>query len=135
MKIKFEITSEDLLDSDSTKETIIHCLKDSFDYREQNLLTQIAKEQVKELVAQIADKEFKKEIRECVTNVIKTFDRTDLTYRDEYRKFLVDCAKKHEDLIMAKVKATINLESSREIYDAIGTSLAGKFCDFIRNEN
>lgn len=135
MKYNIEIKTDEVFDKEEVKQVIIDSLKSELDYKQRSVLQRIAREVVTEIVTEIATKDFKKELKQLVKLAISTFERTDLTYRDEYRSLLVESAKKNQKLIDEKVKMVIETGDSNIIYDALGSSVADKFYSYIRNEN
>lgn len=75
-----------------------------------------------------------KEIKEAVAYWIKTMQPSELYYRDEFRKHLVDTAKSMQKDIDTAIKEHIKTADCNRLYDALGGAVADKFYNFIRNE-
>lgn len=76
-----------------------------------------------------------KEIKEAVAYWIKTMQPSELFYRDEFRKHLVDTAKTMQKDINNAIREHIKTSDVNRLYDALGCAVADKFYNFIRNEN
>jgi BMFP domain-containing protein YqiC len=114
------------LDESELKENIAKYIKDSAET--------IVREVLREVVAEIAGKELRKEVKEKVRSFLIGMADTELFYRDEFRKLLVDIARENKKEIDKKVKAF--LESNKmdgELISAIGHDMNSRFFDGIVN--
>jgi hypothetical protein len=91
---------------------------------------------IKEVIISVVEDVAKKELKGLIKDKIKAFiigmADTELFYRDEFRKFLVDIARENKKDIDKKVKAF--LESNRldgKLIEAIGYDMNSRFFNAI----
>ncbi len=76
-----------------------------------------------------------KTIKESVAFWIKTMPSSELFFRDEFRKILVDTAKSMQPQIDEVIREHIKTSDCNRLYDALGSAVADKFYNYIRNSD
>lgn len=132
MKIKLDINLSDNLQI--YKEDIIQEIREQFNKQVEKNFKYMIQNSIQELVLE-ESKNHKKQIKEHVEYWIKTMPSTELFFRDEFRKHLVDTAKTMQPLIDEFIRQHIKTSDCNRLYDALGSAVADKFYNFIRNEN
>ena len=114
------------LDEKELKENIAKYVKDSAET--------IVREVLQEVFTDIAGRELRKEVKEKVKSFLIGMSDSELFYREDFRKLLVDIARENKKEIDKKVKAF--LESNRmddQLISAIGHDMNSRFFDGIVN--
>lgn len=88
----------------------------------------ILRESIREVMLEIIRKDSKEELKKKVKSFIFSMSSDELFYRDKFRDFIVDLAKKNSKDINNKIKAFIDDGVMyKTISNSVGSNLADKF--------